>query len=221
MQDKRGGVPRAHNLMQMFRDVLNHYGLMDLGYSSLNYTWHDRRRGELIWQRLDRAIAKYEWLTKFPKGRVRHLNYFTSNHHLILLSLNVNGEHQKWRRKLFCFEAMRITNFGCRDIITKAWDCTPDGTPMFVATKKLKKCKRMLKAWSWDHFCNVQKNIKKTKDWLWRAKQESIRIGDYNEVAHLKAKLNSLYDKEENMWHQWSQIQWMQCGDYNTKFFHG
>lgn len=138
VQDKRSGVPWNHNLMQMFRDVLDHYDFVDLGYSGPDYTWHGRRRGELIWQRLDCGVAKYEWLTKFPTGRVRHLKYFTSSHLPILLSLDVNGEHQKWRRKPFRFEAMRVTNFGCRNIIIKAWDCTPNGTPMFVATKKLK-----------------------------------------------------------------------------------
>ena len=158
-------------------------------------------------------VANYEWLTKFPTGRVRHLNYFTLDHRSILLSLDINGENKKWRRKPFHFEAIWVTNFGCRDIITKAWDCTPNGTPMFATTKKLKRCKRMLKAWSWDHFGNVQKNIKKAKDWFWRVEEDSIRTGDYNEVARLKAELNSLYDKEEKMWHQRSQIQWMQSGD--------
>ena len=42
--------------------------------------------------------------------------------------------------------------------------------------------------------------------------EDSIRTGDYNEVARLKAELNSLYD-EEKMWHQRSQFQWMQSGD--------
>ena len=32
MKDKRGGVPRAHNLMQMLRHVLDHCGFVDLGY---------------------------------------------------------------------------------------------------------------------------------------------------------------------------------------------
>ena len=50
----------------------------------------------------------------------------------------------------------------------------------------------MLKAWSRDHFGNMQKNIKKTKDRLWRAEEDSVKIGDYQEVAYLEAELNSL-----------------------------
>lgn len=96
---------------------------------------------------------------------------------------------------------MWLIDLGSRDIITKAWDCTPDDTPMYTATKKLKKCKRILKAWSWDHFENVQKNIKKTRDWLWKAKEDSVKLGVYHKVACLKVELNGLYDKEEKMWH--------------------
>ena len=81
-----------------------------------------------IWEMLDCGVANYEWLTKFPTGRVRHLNCFTSDHCLILLSLDDNEEHQKWRRKPFHFEAMWVSDSGCRDIITKKWDCIPDGT---------------------------------------------------------------------------------------------
>lgn len=65
---------------------------MDLGFIGLDYTWHGRWGGGLIWERLDRSVANYEWLAKFPTGRVKHLNCFTSDHRLILLSLDDNGE---------------------------------------------------------------------------------------------------------------------------------
>ena len=42
VKDKRGGVPRAHNLMQMLRHVLDHCGFVDLGYLGLDFTWHGR-----------------------------------------------------------------------------------------------------------------------------------------------------------------------------------
>ena len=52
--------------MQMFRDVLDQCRFIDLGYSELDFTWHGRRGGELIWERLDSEVANYEWLSKFP-----------------------------------------------------------------------------------------------------------------------------------------------------------
>ena len=53
VEDKKGGASRAHNLIQAFRDVLNHCGFMELGFFNPNFTWHGRRLGELIWERLD------------------------------------------------------------------------------------------------------------------------------------------------------------------------
>ena len=57
--DKRGRAPRAHSLMQNFREVLDHCGFVDLGFSGLEFTWHGRRKGEWIWERLDRGVAIY------------------------------------------------------------------------------------------------------------------------------------------------------------------
>ncbi|KAL0008304.1 hypothetical protein SO802_009806 [Lithocarpus litseifolius] len=116
---------------------------------------------------------------------------------------------------------MWLTKLGCRDIVTKAWDCNVEGTLMFKATKKLKKCKKMLRAWNRDHFGSVQKNIKKLKEHQWKAEEDSIRSGIYTEVARIKSELSVLYEKEEKMWHQHSLIQWLKSGDKNTKFFHG
>ena len=62
VEDKKEGAPRAHNLMQAFRDVLDLCGFVDLGYSGPDYTWQGQHKGELIWERLDRGVANYEWL---------------------------------------------------------------------------------------------------------------------------------------------------------------
>lgn len=73
---------------------------------------------------------------------------------------------------------------------------------MFFAPKKLKKCKRILKAWDQDHFGSVKDNIKKLKEQWWKAEIDSVRFGSYMKVARIKFELLVLYDKEEKMWHQ-------------------
>lgn len=47
---KKGGVPRAHNLMQSIRDILDQCGFVDLGFIGPDYTWYGRQwgGGELI-----------------------------------------------------------------------------------------------------------------------------------------------------------------------------
>ena len=93
VEDKRGGVLRAHSLMQNFQDILDHCGFMDLCFSSPEFTLRGRRQGEMIWERLDQGLANYEWLERYLTGWIRHLNYFTLDHRPILLSLDANREN--------------------------------------------------------------------------------------------------------------------------------
>ena len=71
---------------------------------------------------------------------------------------------------------------------------------MFVVSKKLKKCKKLLTAWNHDHFENVLNKIKRTKELLWKAEEVSVRSRNFETVRWLKNELNELYDKEERMW---------------------
>ena len=100
-------------------------------------------------------MANYEWLARFPTGRIKHLHCFTFDHRPILLSLDSNGENQRWKTKPFCFEAMWLSDSECNGAISTTWTCNPKGTPMVVATMKIKKCKKMLKAWNRDRFGSV------------------------------------------------------------------
>jgi len=43
VKDKKGGAPRPYNQMQMFKDVLDQCGFVDLGYLGPDFMWHGRR----------------------------------------------------------------------------------------------------------------------------------------------------------------------------------
>ena len=60
--------------MQDFKDCLDFCGPKDLGYSSLPFTWCNRRYNQsLVWVHLDRAVATIDWILKFPIAHFHHL----------------------------------------------------------------------------------------------------------------------------------------------------
>ena len=95
--DKRGGAPRSHNQMQQFRDVLDHCGFVDLGFPGPTFMRKGKHQGEWIWERLDQGVVNYDWLEKFSMCRIRNLFCFTSDHYPILLTLDAEGEKQRWK----------------------------------------------------------------------------------------------------------------------------
>ena len=193
--------------MQAFRETLDFCGFMDLGFTGLEFTWHSRRHGHLVWERLDRGVANYDWLSKFPATTVRHLHCYSSDHRPISISLNPNNEAQRWSRRLFRFEEMWLADSGCSDTMLRAWQADQQGTPMFKVTKKLKKCKKMLKSWSKEHFGSFKSQIAKKKELLWKAGELAAKGGEYEPVVTLRRDLNVLLDKESRMWRQRARTQ--------------
>ena len=221
MQEKRGGRIKVHDQMQAFRDVLDECGFVDLGFIGPEFIWHSRRYGHLIWERLDRGVAIYDWIAKFPTALVRHLHCFSLDHRPIKLVFDPNSMSQRWFQRPFHFKEMWLANKGCSDTVLRAWKIQQDGTSMFKVSKKLKKCKKILKSWSKDHFGSVKRQIAKAKELLWKAEEEAAKGGNYGSVIHLRRELNILLDKESRMWKQRARTQWVAKGDKNTRYFHG
>lgn len=79
--EKLGGNRRSHTQMQLFKEEVDAYGFMDLGYSGSKYTWSKHfANGRLIWERLDRAFCTNEWLQLFAGTKAHHLTCTTFDH---------------------------------------------------------------------------------------------------------------------------------------------
>ena len=61
---------------------------------------------------------------------------------------------------------MWLMDSGRSNMVARAWTYQTEGTPMFQATEKLRKCKKMLKKYSMDHFGSVKQQLKKTNEKL-------------------------------------------------------
>ena len=117
--------------MQLFKECLDFCGLKDLGVSGLPYTWCNRRfDGNVIWVRLNRAMAILDRLLKFPLVRLHHLSGFSSDHKPIwICSDNIHSRFFIPQRP-FRFEAMWLKDERCERVVHEAWDTVSAGDPM-------------------------------------------------------------------------------------------
>ena len=107
--EKLGGASRPHNQMQLFRDVIDEYNFMDLGYVGPKFTWSKYFvNGNSIWERLYRGMATNFWFLKFPSLKVYHLKCDNLDHRPLLIVLEPLDLPQ--RKKPFQFEEMWLSN---------------------------------------------------------------------------------------------------------------
>ena len=176
--------------MEDFRDVLDEYGLRDLGFMGGKFTWcNGHSDGFTIWERLDRAVATMDWLDKFPATKVIHLECGLSDHKPILISLN---GIPKLRQKPWHFEHMWLEEEGCRDTVESAWLFNALGQAMTRVEGKISHCQKQLKWWSRIAIGNIIRLLKEKKELLRKEKDAAIRGRSINRVTRLKKEINDL-----------------------------
>ena len=168
-EEKRGGRARPHRQMQAFWDVLDTCSFLDLGFIGPEFTWHGNGHGHVIWERLDRGVANYDWMARFPTATIRHLHCVALDHRPILLVFDPNGEATRWKHKPFRFEEMWLAEKECGATVKRAWEIQPNGNHMYQVVTKIKKCKKLLKSWSKEHLGSIKNQLRSKKDFLWKA----------------------------------------------------
>ncbi|KAK5775038.1 hypothetical protein PVK06_042905 [Gossypium arboreum] len=84
--EKKGGRLRSDRQMSEFRDVLDVYGLNDVGFVGRWFTWErERFLSTSIRERLDRGVASLDWISFFSSHQLEHLSHSFSDHCPILL----------------------------------------------------------------------------------------------------------------------------------------
>lgn len=130
--------------MQLFRDVIDECGFIDLGFVGSQFTWRKHfANGHSIWERLDRGLANNEWFLKFSGSKVHHFHSDSSDHCPLWITLD--GLDLPVVEKPFRFEEMWLSDSGCSSIVEVVW-CSleeRDDVEMMV-TNKIKKCGKEL-----------------------------------------------------------------------------
>ena len=216
--EKCGLGPRCENQMRDFREVLDEAGLKDLGFVGKKFTWKGQRCGGLVLERLDRAVANNHWLSQNPGTKVQHLHSYSSDHLAIIVKPEGIVPRQN---RSFKFEQMWLRDRGCSDTVISAWGLSLMGAKMPEVARKIHTCGEKLSEWSKNNFGSIRKLLEEKKKLLDKAEMAAARGGgDQLAVKSLQMEINSLLDKESQMWQQCSRVLFLKCGDKNTSYFH-
>uniref|UniRef100_A0A2N9GDB5 Reverse transcriptase domain-containing protein n=1 Tax=Fagus sylvatica TaxID=28930 RepID=A0A2N9GDB5_FAGSY len=225
IEEKQGSHNRSERQMQLFRDVLDECGLVDLGFSGPRFTWTNNRPGDMTWERLDRVVATPDWLLMFPSARVYHLEGRWSDHKPIW----VNTEPVvKPTKRPFRFEEVWTSDQGCEEVIKASWQTTVPGVPMY--SLKHAEENSMLGR---DHHrvSQLKKELhnllaKEERLWRQRSRVEWLKAGDKNtRYFHCRAtqrQRRNYISRLRNSAGQWttdySQVPHLFLDHYNSLF---
>ena len=217
--EKIGGRERPQGQMQIFREVLDECGFIDIGFKGSPFTWSKHySSGVSIWERLDRAVVSYDWFVKHPGTRVNHVDSTTSDHKILWIE---QAELEVLpKKKLFRFEEMWLGDKGCGETVEGVWQIRYEELGSTRVIRKVEKCGQALTQWSKDCFGNVRIELEKKRKALVRAEKIALQRGYSDNLIQLKKEINLLMDKEERMWRQRSRTLYLKDGDRNTRFFH-
>jgi len=155
--EKKGGQRYPITKFERLNKFMNNIDGVFVQSTGYVYTWKKKIRTHLIYGRLDRAIARNDWLSLYPDSTVTHGNFSCLDHRPIILSVsNLLSRH-----KIFPF---RFQNFWCQyrqldTIVGKQWRSPVQGTKMYRLSQKLKFTKHKLKDWSRTFIGNTHQKL--------------------------------------------------------------
>ncbi|KAF9592580.1 hypothetical protein IFM89_016031 [Coptis chinensis] len=218
LNEKIGGKSTISKSMHEFNNLINDLGLVDLGFKGPKFTWSNNRRiGDHVLERLDRAMASTEWIALFPHALVQTVANASSDH----ISLIINLDNQEERNpRPFKFFNMWLANDACKPVIEKAWNAITHDLPDHNLIHKLHKTRTDLSVWNKFVFGNIFTNIKAAQKDLDTVLAKPFSTKNYNKAKDIKANLLGWYEKEEDFWKQKSTFDWIKDGGKNTRFYH-
>ena len=114
--------------MQLFRDVIDECGFLDLDFVGAPFTWQKHFvDGHSIWERLDRGLATQDWLMKFLGTKIHHLHSNSSNHYPLWIA--TDGLEVASPSKPIRFEEMWLSDLGCSNVVEAVWSSTVADDP--------------------------------------------------------------------------------------------
>jgi len=219
--EKKGGLNHSLAKYERLNRFLAHINAISVPSKGQAFTWKNRLHSHLIYERLDRAIVRNDWLQLYPDTIVCHGTFSCSDHCPIVLS----DRDLIPRRKKFPF---RFQNYWCHyrqldPIIGRQWQTTFSGTHMFKIAQKLKLTKKHVRVWASQTIGNQHQKLLRNAQKLTLVEDKLLSHPD---SIRLNAWMNRLLQQREKLmlfnqkyWGNFRRKEWLVHGDRNSRFF--
>ncbi|KAM1122859.1 hypothetical protein FF1_004322 [Malus domestica] len=116
--EKSGGSQVLYNRPQYLASFLNKAELIDLNFHGSPFTWRGLRNGDLVEERLDRALSNQSWQECWPNTMVIHGTVIGSDHCPLIIQREPQGISGK---RPFRFQSFWVKEVECLQLVEQCW----------------------------------------------------------------------------------------------------
>jgi len=186
------------------------------------YTWSNGRFGtENVALRLDRCICNEDWVSFWRLSNCSALVRHQSDHHPLLLSLDVNVVRHAVPFKNF---KAWTEHEDCRSLVSNNWVCQVRGSGMARLQLKLKNLKSIFKTWNRTVFGDVDRQVRLALAEVNRIQllidSEGFSDALYAQDLEAQLILTKALAYQDMLWKEKARDQNFINADRNTSYFH-
>lgn len=177
MEEKKGGIRKFYQYMEMFSEMINEQRLVDILTINGVYTWNNRRGGKnQIASRLGRFLVSESIMNRDVFIEAKIMPTLGSDHWPVRLEIDIKKNSGK---RPFRFEAFSLRDPKFMEKVEEWWSqSTAQGKGnMHTFQLKLKELKGKIKQWNKEEFGNIMEEIHKLERDMEELQQKIISEG--------------------------------------------